>query len=75
MLPDYRSPAVRCRCGLAAAAPLRWWALYAGPCFYVLLAIFLAGEFLLRKAWFRYYGDGPVDRLLAHWFPPEATAN
>jgi uncharacterized membrane protein len=60
---------------LAVAAPIGWWALYTGALFYVLLGVLLAGEFLFRKAWFRYYGDGPVERLLARWLPPERTAN
>ncbi len=60
---------------LALAAPIGWWALYTGALFYVLLGTFLAGEFVFRKWWFRYYGDGPADRLLARCFPPERTAN
>ena len=60
---------------LAVAAPIAWWALYTGAVAYILLGLLLAGEFLFRKWWFRYYGDGPADRLLARWFPPERTAN
>jgi len=60
---------------LAALAPIHWWALYTGLLFYFALALLLGGEFFVRKWWFRYYGTGPVDRLLARWFPPEATAN
>jgi uncharacterized membrane protein len=60
---------------LAAAAPLGWWAIYTGPVFYVLLGVLLGAEFLVRKWWFRYYDDGPVDRMLARWFPAEATTN
>ena len=60
---------------LALAAPIGWWALYTGALFYLLLALLLAGEFVFRKWWFRYYGDGPADRLFERWFPPELTAN
>ena len=45
------------------------------PLFYVLLGALLAGEFLFRKWWFRYYGAGPVDRVFARLFPAEATPN
>lgn len=31
-------------------------------------------EFLVRKAWFRHYGNGPVDRVLRALMPPEHTA-
>lgn len=31
-------------------------------------------EWAVRKAWFRYYGPGPLDRLLATLLPPERTA-
>jgi uncharacterized membrane protein len=60
---------------LAVAAPIGWWALYTGALFYLLLGLLLASEFIFRKWWFRYYGDGPADRLLARVFPPERTAN
>jgi uncharacterized membrane protein len=60
---------------LAVAAPIGWWALYTGALFYLLLGALLAGEFVFRKCWFRYYGDGPADRLFARCFPPERTAN
>lgn len=61
--------------GLAFSAPLGWWALYTGVLFYALLAALLAAEFCVRKWWFRYYGDGPADRVFARLFPPERTAN
>jgi len=60
---------------LALAAPIGWWALYTGALFYVLLALLLAGEFVFRKWWFRYYGENAADRLFQRWFPPERTAN
>jgi len=33
-----------------------------------------ACEWALRKAWFRHYGDHPLDRLLRALLPPENTA-
>jgi len=60
---------------LALAAPIGWWALYTGALAYLLMVLLLAGEFVFRKLWFRYYGDGLADRLFARWFPPERTAN
>jgi len=60
---------------LALSAPLRWWALYTGLVFYLLMGLLVGAEFCFRKWWFRYYGSGPVDRLIARLFPAEATAN
>jgi uncharacterized membrane protein len=60
-------------CTLALTAPLSWWAAYSGAVFYVLLGIFLGGEFLFRKLWFRFYGDGPADVILARLFPADRT--
>jgi uncharacterized membrane protein len=42
--------------------------------FWSLLGVFSAVEFVWRKSWFRYYSDGPLDRLLARLFPAENTA-
>ncbi len=56
---------------LAGAADLhRAW---TGWMFWTLLGVFSAVEFVWRKSWFRYYGRGPLDRLLARMFPPERT--
>lgn len=60
---------------LAFAAPLDWWAAYTGLVFYLLMGALLAGEFVVRKLWFRYYQQGPADRLLERVFPAERTAN
>ena len=60
---------------LAFVAPVGWWALYTGLISYLLIGLLLAGEFLFRKLWFRYYTGGPADRLLAWAFPPQRTAN
>ena len=60
---------------LAYFAPLEWWTLYTGLLFYLLLAALQAVEFCVRKLWFRYYQDGPLDRQLARLFPAERTRN
>jgi uncharacterized membrane protein len=64
-----------CIAALAFAAPLSWWALYTGFVFYLLMGSLLAGEFVVRKLWFRYYQGGLADRLFARAFPAERTAN
>jgi uncharacterized membrane protein len=46
---------------------------WTGWLFWTLLAAYCVVEFFWRKAWFRYFGDGPFDRLLAHFFPPQRT--
>ncbi|MBJ78092.1 MAG: hypothetical protein CMJ98_13910 [Planctomycetes bacterium] len=64
-----------CVGALALWAPLEWWTLYAGLIFYLLMGALLGGEFVFRKLWFRYYGDGLADRIFAKLFPPEQTEN
>jgi len=49
------------------------WAAWTGGYAYAAMAVLGAVEFLVRKSWFRYYGNGPVDRLLAALLPPENT--
>jgi len=60
---------------LSFAAPLEWWALYTGLLFYLLMGLLVGGEFCFRKWWFRYYGEGSLDRLLARILPAENTPN
>lgn len=60
---------------LALAAPIEWWALYAGLISYLLIGTIVIGEFLVHKIWFRYFGNGWFDRILRRLFPPEHTAN
>ena len=89
-LPDFCAPYCRkvtiAWCGFLAAnsvcvallaliGPFEWWALYTGLVFYLLLGALFAVEFTLRKLWFRFYGDGLADRILARVFPAERTAN
>jgi len=64
-----------CAAFLAFRGPLEWWALYTGLIFYLLLGALLGGEFLLRKLWFRHYGEGVADRILARVFPADRTDN
>ena len=59
---------------LTVAAPIEIWALYTGGIFYVLLGLLIGGEVCYRKWWFRFYGDGLVDRIFSAVFPAEATA-
>ncbi|HEY2772987.1 MAG TPA: hypothetical protein VGK20_02920 [Candidatus Binatia bacterium] len=40
---------------------------------WLLIGVSSAAEFLWRKAWFRYYGQGPLDRVLARMFPSANT--
>jgi uncharacterized membrane protein len=56
---------------LALWAPLAWWTFYTGVASYVLVALLVAAEYLVRKARFRRYGRSPVDRMLARVFPAE----
>lgn len=61
---------------LALAPPPRTgtWALWSSLVIWIPpLAVSLV-EWIVRKAWFRYYGPGPVDRLLRRLLPPERTA-
>jgi uncharacterized membrane protein len=64
-----------CILALALAAPIEWWALYAGFISYVLIGAIVVGEFLVHKIWFRYFEEGLVDQALRRVFPPERTAN
>lgn len=59
---------------LALFAPPRWWALWTGAGTYVAMGLLLAGEYVLRKARFRWYREGWIDRFWARVFPPFPTA-
>jgi len=60
---------------LALAGPVAWWTLYTGVVGYVLMGALFAGEFVVRKLWFRHYKGGLVDRVFARVFPAERTKN
>lgn len=49
------------------------WRSYTVFVYAALVAGISAVEFLVRKVWFRNFGDGPFDRVLAVCFPPEAN--
>jgi uncharacterized membrane protein len=59
---------------LAVRPSAAGWTATSSLVVWVPLAIALPVEWFVRKSWFRYYGDGPVDRLLRAWLPPEKTA-
>ena len=48
------------------------WASYTGGLAYALMGVLFSLEYVERKARFREYGRGPLDRLLARRFPPRA---
>lgn len=50
------------------------WAFLSGVAVWAPLGAACAVEWAVRKSWFRYYTDGPVDRVLRAWLPPENTA-
>ena len=60
---------------LALAAPIEWWALYSGLISYLLVGAIFIGEFVVHKIWFRYFGNGLIDRVFSRVFPPRRTAN
>ena len=47
-----------------------WWALHTGVLAYLAMGLLFAGEYLVRKLRFRRYTQNPLDRALAHLFPP-----
>ena len=59
---------------LALRAPAGDWARDASLVVWVPTLASTALEFAVRKAWFRHYGDNPVDRVLRALMPPENTA-
>jgi uncharacterized membrane protein len=59
---------------LAFAAPGPGWAARASLLVWAPTLAATALEFAVRKAWFRHYGDGAVDRVLRRLMPPENTA-
>ena len=64
-----------CAALLAVVGPFEWWAVYTGAVAYLLLGALFAGEFVVRKLWFRFYREGLLDQIFARLFPAERTAN
>ncbi len=58
---------------LALHAPDEDWAWYTGFVAYVAVGLLAAGEYVFHKTRFRFYEDGPADRLWRRLFPPERT--
>jgi uncharacterized membrane protein len=59
--------------GLALVAKGPGWAARASLLVWAPTLVATALEFAVRKAWFRHYGDGLVDRALRRLMPPENT--
>lgn len=59
---------------LAVAPPARGWASQTSALVWAPVVAASAVEWFVRKSVFRYYGDGPIDRLLGALMPPERTA-
>lgn len=59
---------------LALRPPPEGWAVVSTLWTWVPPVVGTALEWMVRKAWFRHYGRGPVDRLLRALLPPENTA-
>jgi uncharacterized membrane protein len=57
---------------LAFTASLATWTAFSGVGSYVLVGALFSVEYVVRKARFREYGTGPIDRTLARVFPPRA---
>lgn len=58
---------------LALLAPLPWWRAFTSWIVWLVIAALTAGDFVVRKVYFRSYHDRPIDRWLARLFPPENT--
>ncbi len=59
---------------LALDPPAAGWALASGVLAWGPVLAASIVEWAVRKSWFRYYTDGPIDRRLRRWLPPESTA-
>lgn len=59
---------------LAVFGPLAWWRGFTGFLVWLAMGALAAGDYVVRKLYFRIYFDRPLDRLLARWFPSENTA-
>jgi uncharacterized membrane protein len=59
---------------LALWAPLETWRAYSGFWMYAAIVLLIAIEYVVRKIWFRHYGDNAVDRVWARLLPQEGSA-
>jgi len=58
---------------LALTGPLSLWAVYTGLVSYLLIGLVFTGEFVVRRARFRRFGNGLHDRLLKRILPEAAA--
>ncbi len=58
---------------LSLAATLEYWQAFTGWIVWLAMALVAGTDFVVRKLYFRLYGDGPLDRWLARWLPAENT--
>lgn len=58
---------------LVVANALQLWAFYNGLLTYIVMGLFFAGEYTVRKYRFRRYGAHPLDRLLRRIFEPHGA--
>jgi uncharacterized membrane protein len=58
---------------LALLAPLPYWRAFTSWIVWLVIAALSAGDFVVRKVYFRSYHDRAIDRVLARLFPPEAS--
>ena len=54
---------------LAVTGPLSLWAVYTGLVSYLLIGVVFTGEFIVRRARFRRFGNGLHERLLKRILP------
>jgi uncharacterized membrane protein len=59
---------------LAFWPPTSGWGVASGIWIWTPVAAASAVDWVVRKSWFRYFGPGPVDRILRRLLPPENTA-
>ena len=58
---------------LALLAPANVWRRFASVGVWLVVAAVSVFDFAFRKLYFRLYGTGPLDRLLARAFPADQT--
>jgi len=59
---------------LALFAPIQLWRAFSSWIVWAVMLALGAIDFVARKLYFRIYRDGPLDRVLARWFPAANTA-
>ncbi len=59
---------------LVLSGSLEAWRSWTGIGLYVTAMVLQGVESVFRKAWFRAFDEGPIDRFFSAIFPPERTA-